>query len=100
MNETVQRVRVYIDGFNFYYAAFVDGTFGRWKWLDLVAMVPRKDKGKRQHRGSVFEGEVKFVREVRQAYLMDSQLPLTIEGKHGRLIQRPPEWGPVDVERP
>ena len=37
MNETVQRVRVYIDGFNFYYAAFVDGTFGRWKWLDLVA---------------------------------------------------------------
>ena len=37
MNETVQRVRVYIDGFNFYYAACVDGTFGRRKWLDLVA---------------------------------------------------------------
>ena len=252
MNETVQLARVSIDGFSFYYAAFVDGTFGRWKWLDLVAfsrclvpshhvdhvryftaqlkptpgsprahirqgiylnalraqprlsvhlgtfskhavqmplapppktgcedgvvylasrdldldgdnaqptkafvvkteengsdvnlatyllrdgfkglydtavvvsddsdllepvrlvqrelgrevvvaMVPRKDKGKRQHRGSVFDGKVKFVREVRQAYLMDSQLPLTIEGKHGRLIQRPPEWGPVGVERP
>ena len=41
MNETVQRVRVYIDGFNFYYAAFVDGTFGRWKWLDLVAFSRR-----------------------------------------------------------
>ena len=32
-----QFVRVYIDGFNFYYAACVDGTFGRRKWLDLVA---------------------------------------------------------------
>ena len=42
MNETVQRVRVYIDGFNFYYAAFVDGTFGRWKWLGSES--PRRSR--------------------------------------------------------
>ena len=45
MGQTQQRARVYIDGFNFYYAAFVEGDFGRYKWLDLVAfsecLVPR-----------------------------------------------------------
>jgi hypothetical protein len=118
VNETVQRVRDYIDGFNFWYAAFVDGTFGRWRWLDHVRCSTAQLKPTpcsprahirqgiylnalraqiRQHRGSVFDGKVKFVREVRRAYLMDGQLPLT---KHGRVIQRPPKWGPVGVERP
>jgi hypothetical protein len=31
-----KRARVYIDGFNFYYAAFVEGHFREYKWLDLV----------------------------------------------------------------
>lgn len=31
------RTRVYIDGFNFYYAAFRRGGFADYKWLDLVA---------------------------------------------------------------
>lgn len=30
------RTRVYIDGFNFYYAAFRRGRFAAYKWLDLV----------------------------------------------------------------
>jgi uncharacterized LabA/DUF88 family protein len=30
------RTRVYIDGFNFYYAAFRRGAFADHKWLDLV----------------------------------------------------------------
>jgi uncharacterized LabA/DUF88 family protein len=29
------RAVVYIDGFNFYYAAYADGEFGDYKWLDL-----------------------------------------------------------------
>jgi len=30
------RTRVYIDGFNFYYAAFRRGRFAAYKWLDLA----------------------------------------------------------------
>jgi hypothetical protein len=33
---TRPRTRVYIDGFNFYYAAFRRGGFGAYKWLDPV----------------------------------------------------------------
>ena len=32
------RTRVYIDGFNFYYAAFRRGAFADHKWLDLVRL--------------------------------------------------------------
>jgi hypothetical protein len=42
-----QRTRVYIDGFNFYYAAFRRGGFADYKWLDLVhfceVALPRND---------------------------------------------------------
>ena len=31
------RARIYIDGFNFYYAAYREGAFGAFKWLDIVA---------------------------------------------------------------
>lgn len=31
------RTRVYVDGFNFYYAAFRRARFQEYKWLDLVA---------------------------------------------------------------
>ena len=34
---TRPRARVYIDGFNFYYAAYKEGAFGAFKWLDIVA---------------------------------------------------------------
>ena len=41
------RTRVYIDGFNFYYAAFRRGGFADYKWLDLVRFceiaMPRND---------------------------------------------------------
>src|SRR5664280_1604337 len=41
------RTRVYIDGFNFYYAAFRRAGLGQYKWLDLVAFcraaLPRND---------------------------------------------------------
>jgi hypothetical protein len=41
------RTRVYIDGFNFYYAAFRRARFQEYKWLDLVAFckaaLPRND---------------------------------------------------------
>lgn len=41
------RTRVYIDGFNFYYAAFRRGGFADYKWLDLVQFsdgaLPRND---------------------------------------------------------
>jgi hypothetical protein len=41
------RTRVYIDGFNFYYAAFRRAQFQQYKWLDLVAFcraaLPRND---------------------------------------------------------
>ena len=41
------RTRVYIDGFNFYYAAFRRGGFAEYKWLDLVRFceraLPRND---------------------------------------------------------
>ena len=41
------RTRIYIDGFNFYYAAFRRGGFADHKWLDLVrfceAALPRND---------------------------------------------------------
>ena len=41
------RTRVYIDGFNFYYAAFRRARFREYKWLDLVAFcraaLPRND---------------------------------------------------------
>jgi hypothetical protein len=41
------RTRVYVDGFNFYYAAFRRSHFDRYKWLDLVsfceAALPRND---------------------------------------------------------
>jgi hypothetical protein len=41
------RTRVYIDGFNFYYAAFRRARFHQYKWLDLVAFckaaLPRND---------------------------------------------------------
>jgi hypothetical protein len=41
------RTRVYIDGFNFYYAAFRRSRFGAYKWLDPVALckaaLPRND---------------------------------------------------------
>jgi hypothetical protein len=30
------RTRVYVDGFNFYYASFRRGAFAAYKWLDLV----------------------------------------------------------------
>ena len=30
------RTRVYVDGFNFYYAAFKRGGFAAYKWLDLM----------------------------------------------------------------
>lgn len=30
------RTRVYVDGFNFYYAAFRRGGFAAYKWLDIV----------------------------------------------------------------
>jgi len=33
---TRPRTRVYIDGFNFYYAAFRRGDFAAYKWLDLA----------------------------------------------------------------
>jgi uncharacterized LabA/DUF88 family protein len=33
---TRPKTRVYIDGFNFYYAAFRRGRFADFKWLDLV----------------------------------------------------------------
>jgi len=29
------RAIVYVDGFNFYYAAFAEGEFGAYRWLDL-----------------------------------------------------------------
>jgi hypothetical protein len=39
--------RVYIDGFNFYYAALRRAGLGQYKWLDLVAFcraaLPRND---------------------------------------------------------
>jgi len=41
------RTRVYVDGFNFYYAAFRRARFQEYKWLDLVAFcraaLPRND---------------------------------------------------------
>jgi hypothetical protein len=41
------RTRVYIDGFNFYYAAFRRARFSEYKWLDPVAFcrgaLPRND---------------------------------------------------------
>ena len=41
------RTRVYIDGFNLYYAAFRRSRFGAYKWLDPVALceaaLPRND---------------------------------------------------------
>jgi len=41
------RTHVYIDGFNFYYAAFRRARFREYKWLDLVAFcraaLPRND---------------------------------------------------------
>lgn len=41
------RTRVYIDGFNFYYAAFRRGGFAAYKWLNLVRFcdvaLPRND---------------------------------------------------------
>ncbi len=47
MAERRPRTRVYVDGFNFYYAAFRRGDFGSYKWLDLVrfceAALPRND---------------------------------------------------------
>ncbi len=33
---STDRTRVYVDGFNLYYGAFRDGTFGAYKWLNLV----------------------------------------------------------------
>jgi len=32
-----RRARVYVDGFNFYYAAFREGRLGQYRWLDPVA---------------------------------------------------------------
>ena len=47
MDEPRPRTRVYIDGFNFYYAAFRRGGFADHKWLDLVRFcertLPRND---------------------------------------------------------
>ena len=47
MDEPRPRTRVYIDGFNFYYAAFRRGGFVDYKWLDLVRFcertLPRND---------------------------------------------------------
>ena len=47
MDEPRPRTRVYIDGFNFYYAAFRRGGFADYKWLDLVRFceraLPRND---------------------------------------------------------
>ncbi len=41
------RTRVYVDGFNFYYAAFRRGGFAAFKWLDIVRFcdvaLPRSD---------------------------------------------------------
>ena len=47
MGEPRPRTRVYIDGFNFHYAAFRRGGFVDYKWLDLVRFcqraLPRND---------------------------------------------------------
>jgi len=47
VDEPRPRTRVYIDGFNFYYAAFRRGGFADYKWLDLVRFceraLPRND---------------------------------------------------------
>jgi uncharacterized LabA/DUF88 family protein len=47
VDEPRPRTRVYIDGFNFYYAAFRRGAFADYKWLDLVRpcerALPRND---------------------------------------------------------
>jgi len=47
VDEPRPRTRVYIDGFNFYYAAFRRGGFAEYKWLDLVCFceraLPRND---------------------------------------------------------
>lgn len=47
MSSLRPRTRVYIDGFNFYYAAFRRGAFADYKWLDLVRFceraLPRND---------------------------------------------------------
>ena len=47
MSSRRPRTRVYIDGFNFCYAAFRPARFQQYKWLDLVAFcraaLPRND---------------------------------------------------------
>ena len=47
MRSALPKTRVYIDGFNFYYAAFRRGDFAVCKWLDLVrfcrSALPRND---------------------------------------------------------
>lgn len=34
---SINRTRVYVDGFNLYRGAFKEGPFGQYKWLDLVS---------------------------------------------------------------
>jgi len=33
---SMNRTRVYVDGFNLYYGAFREGPFGPYKWLNLA----------------------------------------------------------------
>jgi uncharacterized LabA/DUF88 family protein len=62
----------------------------------IVARVPRYSRvgGKKEERGSVFDGKVAFIKDVRRAYLADSQLPVTLQDHDGKVIARPVEWGP------
>jgi uncharacterized LabA/DUF88 family protein len=71
----------------------VQKEFGR---KVIVARVPRFSKtgGKKQERASVFRGKVDYIRDVRRSYLADSQLPVTLVARDGKVITRPPEWGP------
>jgi uncharacterized LabA/DUF88 family protein len=63
----------------------------------IVARVPRYSRrgGRKAERASVFQGKVEFIRDVRRAHLADSQLPLEIRTREGKVISRPREWGPV-----
>ena len=63
----------------------------------IVARVPRYSGrgGKKAERASVFQGKVEFIRDVRKAHLADNQLPVEITTREGKLVKRPPEWGPT-----
>ena len=54
---STDRTRVYVDGFNLYYGAFRDGTFGAYKWLNLVGFcqdIP--PQGTSYRHGEIFHG--------------------------------------------